>query len=132
MLDREATLEIVDRGFATRARGDKAALNAMLAPGATYALNADAGLLPGYPVGPVDAAGALSELIDQFTFHEFERLDAIVEGDKAAIRWRVSVSRGDGPREVTQIFELWTFDASGKVVSLVDFADTGLIARLLR
>jgi len=131
MLTRDQIIDTIDWAYATRVRGDKAALAALWAEGATYGLGGEPTLIPRFPTGPGDAEPAVRDLIDLFTFHEVERIDDIVEGDRAAILWRVTLSRGDGECVTTQVSQLWTFTDDGKVLSLREFGDTALIAKLL-
>jgi len=132
MLDRDEVLKIVDNAYALRVQGDKAAIAEIWADNATYGLGADPSLLPRLPAGPSDAEPAVSDLIDLFTFHTVERVDAIVEGNRAAIVWNVELSRaGGGERTTTQISQLWAMTDDGKVQSLREYGDTALITRLL-
>jgi ketosteroid isomerase-like protein len=133
MLTREQILKTIDAAYTRRRQGDKSVTADLMAPGGTYALAGDASLLVGYPVGPSEAVAAVSKLIDLFTFHDDERLEAAVDGNRATVRWRVTLSRGpDGPRVATEIAQFWTFNDDGKALSLLEFADTALIAQLLK
>lgn len=85
MPDRKTVLDIIDAAYASRAAGDKAALADFWAPGATYQLVGEAKILRDYPVGPLDAGEATGAIIDLISFQSFERVDALVEGNKAAI-----------------------------------------------
>jgi ketosteroid isomerase-like protein len=133
MPDRDQLLSNIDAAYAARIRGDKAALGAHFAPGATFRLAGNAGLVRGdLPVATSDAEKAVSDLIDLFQFHDIERLDAVVDGDSAAVRWRLSVSTGGAPPVETEVYDLWKFDGEGRAVSLTQFADTALIAHMLQ
>jgi ketosteroid isomerase-like protein len=129
--DRAAMLDAVDSGIAARARGDKDAMRAFLAPDATFRIAGDPSLYPGFPGGPAKAANVLDELVDLIRFHDYERLDTLVEGNRAAIRWRIDVSLGGGPVRTTEVFDLWTFDGEGRITDLVQFVDTALLMRML-
>ena len=131
MPDRDEILGIIDEAYETRARGDKAALAKYWAPAATYRLAGAANLLPTVPVGPHEANAAVDALIDLFRFHDLERLDAVVDDGKAAIHWRVTVSTGDRAPVKTELYDLWTFDAAGKLTSLTQFTDTALLRTML-
>ncbi len=130
MPDRARILAAIDTAYAARKRGDKEALASHFAPFATFHIAGRKELL-GFDVGPVDAMSAIGELIDLFTFHNMERLNVAVDGDVAVIRWRIEVSLQDGPRETTQLCDIWTFDDDAKVRSIVEFGDTALIAQML-
>ena len=131
MLDRTAFLNLIDQLYARRTANDKAGVNALLAPGATYRIGADPKLVPMMPVGPTDAREAIGGLIDSVEFHHIEHLAAVVEGDKAAIIWRVELSPTGGDKVTTQLYDLWTVGEDGKITSLIQFGDTALMATLL-
>jgi ketosteroid isomerase-like protein len=130
MPDRANVLAAIDSAYAAREAGDKEALARHFAPFATFHIAGRKELL-GFDVGPVDAMSAIGELIDLFTFHRMERLHVVIDGDVAVIRWRIEVSASDGVRETTELCDIWTFDDDAKARSLVEFADTALIARML-
>jgi ketosteroid isomerase-like protein len=131
MPDRDDILRIIDEAYETRARGDKAGLAKYWAPAATYRMAGAANLLPTVPVGPHEANAAVDALIDLFQFHDLERLHAVVEDDRAAIHWRVTVSTGGQEPVKTELYDLWTFDTAGKLKSLVQFTDTALLRTML-
>ena len=56
----------------------------------------------------------------------------MVDGDSAAIHWRLRVSCGDGPAIETELLDLWRLSPEGKLLSLVQFTDTAQMAALLR
>jgi ketosteroid isomerase-like protein len=130
MLDRQAILQRIDDAYATRTRGDKAALKEFWAPEATFRLAGEPAMLKPLHGGP-DAAVSVDRLIDLVTFHEFTRLDAVVDGYKAAVLWRVQLSVGQGKRVTTELYDLWEFNDEGKAVSVLQFCDTALLASLL-
>lgn len=131
MASRDELLSIIDRGYEARCSGDKEAVLAFLAPGATFCLNGERQQpLAGFPQGYQPADAVIGALIDQFRFHSIERLESFIDGNRAAIHTRIVVSAGDGDPVTTELFDLWTFDDDGKVVSLLQFADTALVAQM--
>lgn len=130
MPDRRDLIEIIEDAYEKRARGDKSAVDAIWAPGATYELFGGQTLLQQFPSGAADEA--TRAVIDLVEFHNHRRLEAVVEGDKAAVRWMVKLTVAGSPPADVQLFDLWTFDAAGKATSLVQFTDTALLDRLLR
>ena len=118
MLDRGKLLATIDHGYARRADGDKAALESFWAPGASYRLAGQAGLLAALPVGPAEANEIVAKLIDLIQFHSFERLDAVVEGRRAAVRWRVTASAKGGEPVEFELFDQWTFDDQYRAAEL--------------
>ena len=131
MLDRNRILAIIDAAYASRAAGDKAALEQFWAPDATYKMVGEAGLLERYPVGPLDANEATRAIIDLVAFHALERIDAIVEGNKAAVLWNVTMSSGESGECLSQLYDLWELDDDGRAQSLIQFADTALVAAMI-
>ena len=123
-MDRATMLQTIDAAYAARQRGDIAGIMAFLSPGATFRMS-------GVSAEPEDAETAIAGLIDQFHFAELERLDALVDGDRVAARVRISASTGGGRHVESELLDLWRFGADGKIVELVEFADTGLVATML-
>jgi ketosteroid isomerase-like protein len=131
MTNEQMFLELVERCYDYRAAGDKAGLRSVLSPDATYAMPMSA-RASGMPQGVVDAFDAISLLIDEFTFHAYDRLDHVVQADRAAIRRRIRLTRKpDGPTVETEIVDLWTRGPDGKLASLVQFVDTALLLDLI-
>jgi ketosteroid isomerase-like protein len=52
----------------------------------------------------------------------------VVEGLKAAVLWRATVTFAGRPEFETMLFDFWELNEDGKIVSLVQFADTAKIA----
>jgi len=123
-MDRATVLQTIDAAYAARQRGDIAEVLSFLSPGATFRM---AGVSP----GPEDAAASIAQLIDQFHFAEFERLDAVIDGDRVAVHARVKTATGGGRYLESELLDLWRFGPDGKVTEIVEFADTGLIATML-
>jgi ketosteroid isomerase-like protein len=131
MLDRARMLGIIDEIYVLRVKGDTAGLNAFWAEGGQYRMAADPIHIEGFPVGPAGGPIAVAELVQMFRFHKVQRADAIVEGNAAVVHWHAAVSRGDGEPVTTEICDLWKFDDDGKIMSLLQFADTALIRAML-
>jgi ketosteroid isomerase-like protein len=55
----------------------------------------------------------------------------VVEGRRAAVMWRATLSvAGEAPYE-TELFDLWELDADGQLLSLVQFVDTAKLREAL-
>jgi ketosteroid isomerase-like protein len=130
MPERDQILATLDGGLAARARGDKEAMAAFLAPGATFRIAGDRSAFKSVPGGPTLARDVLGELVDLIHFHDHERLDTIIDGNRAAVRWRIDFSIAGGPVATTEVFDLWTFDEQARIADLVQFVDTALLARM--
>ena len=131
MASREAMLRSIDLLYARRVAGDKAGVAELLAPGATFRIAGDSLPIPGVPPGEGPADRKIADLIDAFTFHKIERLDALVDGDRMALRSRAHISRDAGEVMIAELYDLWTFSADGKIASGLQFGDAALIARLI-
>ena len=121
---RAAMLQTIDSAYAARQRGDVAGIVAFLAPGATYRMI-------GMSTEAEDAETAIGRLIDQFHFAEMERLDAVIDGDRVAVHVRIRTATGGGRYLESELLDLWRFGPDGKIVEIVEFADTGLIGTML-
>lgn len=132
MISREQVLATVDAIYAARVKGDKIAMNQLWAADATYQLVGEASILKTMPVLPQNAQRSISNMIDTFLFHSVERLDTIVEGNRAAVLIRISVSGPNEEKHQTLLFDLWDVDDEGKATSLVEFSDTALVATMLK
>jgi len=127
-LDRDEILHIIDSVYTARKAGDKEAVAAYWAPDAIFRLAGEASLMSAVvPAGTGGAKDAVDALIDRFQFHELERLSAVVEGNMAAIHWRVTFSTAGCAPLTTEISDLWTIGEDGKAVSLLQFTDTALL-----
>lgn len=130
MNDRAAMLTTIDLIYDRRVRGDKAGVAELLADGATFRIAGDVPI-PGVTPGEGLADRKIAQLIDSFVFHEFERLDTLVDGDRLAMRSRVRVSHAGGDAVTAELYDLWTFDSEGKIASGLQFADATLVAHVL-
>jgi hypothetical protein len=130
MLNREDALQMIEEAYAARVRGDKEALARYWAEGATFQIAGDATLAHGVPFQSANPMTAISELVDRFQFSDLKRLNAIVEGNTAAVRWEVTLNVAGNPPAQTQLFDLIELDDEGKIRSFVQFADTALVRRL--
>ena len=127
--DRERILRIVDAALAERTKGKDVAH--FFAPQARFRIAGEPGLYGDFPTGPGEAVPTVAELMQRVRFHACERIDAIVEGNRAACRWRIDFSIDDGPAATTELCDLWTFDEEGRIAELVQFVDSALLARML-
>ena len=130
MLDKSTVLKTIDEAYAARARGDKAAVAKYWAPNATFRFVGES-LAPGFPAGSGDARTSVDSLISLVQFHNQQRLDAVVEGNAAAVHWRVTISTKGGPKHTTELYDLWKFQDDGKALSLTQFGDSALLNRML-
>lgn len=130
MLSRAQILDLIDDIYARRVDGDKAEFAKIWADGATYQMAGTPETLGEAMTQRTDARQMVGELIDQFNFHAVELIDSVVEGNRAAIMMSIRVSTANGPTYDTRVFNLWEFDDDGKALSLIEFADTALVATM--
>jgi uncharacterized protein (TIGR02246 family) len=132
-MDRSQIEAIVDKAYAARKAGDAETLTALFRPDAVFRV---AGAPESFPIA-VDAKGeaqireGFRGLVEKLQFLQMEPLDLIVEGDKAARRWRARIRHiASGETYETEASDVWTFK-DGKVASLIQFVDTAQVADLL-
>ncbi len=131
MPSRAEILKTIDGVYACRMRGDKPGVAAYFSPQATFRIAGDSGLMPKMASsGGHEAMPTIEGLIDDFQFQKMERLNAIVEGDQAAVHWKVILSHHGGAPITTEFCDFWTIGDDGKATSLLQFVDTALAASL--
>lgn len=131
MLDKSELLRRVDEAYARRVAGDGPGVARYFTPDAVYRMPGAERLIPKRASGPGDAGAAIQTLTDMFRFHDWERLEAVVEENKLSIRARMTVSLGDGPPHATEMVDLLVADENGLFKSLTQFTDTALMAEML-
>ena len=130
MLARDEVLNRIEEAYAARVRGDKEALSRYWAEGATFRIAGAPSLVRGVPFSGATPMDAIDTLIDQFTFSDLTLLDSVVDGNKVAAHWQVTITPANGEPETTQLFDLIELDDEGKIRSLTQFADTALIRHM--
>jgi ketosteroid isomerase-like protein len=130
MADRDTILKNIEAGYEARTCGDREALALLWAPGGTYRM-VGAETLAGIAEGHTDANEAIGALIDMFQFHQVERLATLVDGNCAALHWRITFTSRDSEPATVELCDLWEVADDGKLKSLTQFTDTQLLARYL-
>lgn len=75
---------------------------------------------------PTDFRHAISLLVDNFEFTNFEVLTLVVEGDTIAFHWRANVRNPKNGKEgSTELMDIWTVK-DGKASSMVQACDTAM------
>jgi ketosteroid isomerase-like protein len=133
MASREAMIDTVYRAYDARDAGDIEGLMAAFHPNAVFEMKGEKDLLE--VAGPVqghpNVRAAMTGFIATFEFMKRDIVDAMVEADRIAVHSRVKIRFI--PTDVvftTDILDKFRFE-DGKVVELVEFADTALIENLL-
>jgi ketosteroid isomerase-like protein len=133
MADREAMLDTIYRAYDARGKGDIEGLMGTFHPDAVFELKGDkaaldvAGAVHGHSI----VRAALSGFIEGFEFMRRDIIDAIVEGDRASVHSRLKVRFIPKDTVFTSdVLDKFRF-RDGKIIELVEFADTALIKKVL-
>jgi len=122
-------METIMRAYKAREEGNIDDLMAAFHPNAVFELKGDKGVLEvaGAVEGHSNVRAALSQFIENFQFKKRDILDVIVEGDRAAVHSRLEVSFVPKSKLFTSdVLDTFRFE-DGKIIRLVEFADTALI-----
>ena len=133
MEKRETMLELIRLAYAARGKGDLEGLMMTFHPQAVFTLVGDKEALD--PAASVHGQDALREtlggFIANFQFLERRILNELVEGDRAAVHSRLLVRyQPTNTTRTTDCLDLVRFQ-DGKIVELVEFADTALIRDMM-
>lgn len=129
MGQREDMLAVVRRAYAARDNDDAESLVAPFHPKGLFTLMGDKNALEltGSVEGHPSLRGAFSKLIEDFGFEGREILAELVDGERVAIHSRLDVRyRPTGKAVSTEILDLFRFQ-DGKIVELIEFADTAQV-----
>lgn len=127
-MDRGAFETFLTRFYAARVEGDMQALGEAFAENASFQIagSPEYSMLAATAEGHEAVMGLLQTIADSFELSEFTCLDMIIEGNKAAIRWRacvINVTSGDSfTTELADFIEV----EDGKIISVSEFLDTAL------
>lgn len=127
MLDRDAALQTVRDVYAARVSGNQEDVARYWAEDAHFEFVGEPSLLNSVGLHATSSIDSIRQLMDCFHFSELELADAVVEGNRIAARWKVTVAaKGKDPVN-TQLFDLIELNDQGKIVSFIQFADTALV-----
>jgi ketosteroid isomerase-like protein len=133
MLERDQMLQTIRDAYAARVRGDVDGVLRYFADDAVFRLNA----APYNQITSVHAIDggelrhALEQLIDNYEFSDYEIVDSVVEGSKAAIRSMFTVrAKKTGNMAQTEVLDLIEF-RDGKICSFAQFFDTAFANNLM-
>jgi ketosteroid isomerase-like protein len=127
--NREAILEVIKRAYEARGRGDLEGLMQAFHRDAVFTLIGDKKALDvtGTFHGHDQVREALRDFISSFDFLDRLILSDVIEGDRAAVHSCIVVRYGPTKETWTaDCLDLFTFK-DGKVIELVEFADTAQI-----
>jgi ketosteroid isomerase-like protein len=128
-MTRDEVLAIIDAAYAARIAGNLDTLHALGAPDGIFELAGETTLLRNFPVaGRVPALNAVKGLTDLIKMIEIERLDAVVEGNRAAVLSHARMSFAGREPFDTVLYDLIELDDDGRVCSMIQFGDTARYA----
>ena len=133
-MDKPQIKALIDKAYAARKAGDVEALVSLFRPDGVFRV---AGAPESFPVaasakGEAEIRERIRGFVQAFQFMEIEPLDLIVEGDKAARRWRAKIRHvPSGTVYEMEAGDIWTFK-DGRIASLIQFVDTAQVADILK
>jgi ketosteroid isomerase-like protein len=133
MGNRETMLDLIKRAYAARGRGDLEGLVTAFHPEAVFTLVGDRKALDvaGSVQGHRGLRETLGGFIATFQFVERQILTELVEGDRAAVHSRLVVRYNPtNTTRTTECLDLLRFQ-DGKIIELIEFADTALIRDMM-
>jgi ketosteroid isomerase-like protein len=73
----------------------------------------------------------VDQLVDTFTMRDITIVNLLIDGDRALVHWRARVTANPtGNMALTEIADLIEFE-NGQIVSMKEFCDTALAAKLM-
>jgi ketosteroid isomerase-like protein len=133
MTDRETIKTLIVGAYAARDRGDIEALMSVFHSGAIFELKGQkatlevAVMVSGRPA----VQASLGRFVDAFKFDNRKIVSFIIDGEHAAVHSSFDVTfKPKNKTFTTEVLDLFRF-ADGKIVELLEFADTALIKELI-
>ena len=133
MTSRAQIEQMIDALYVARVQGNVDETIKNVAEDATMLINAKGVGLEGLgtPIrGRAAIRSAVAKLIEDWRFADWQRVDLVVEGEKAMLHWRAHVTCVPTSKsEVFDCFDVITF-RDGQMVDLRQSTDTALMMRL--
>jgi ketosteroid isomerase-like protein len=133
MTDRKMIEAVIDRCYAARQKGDIETLMSAFDPDAVFELAGSKELVPAAEAarGHQAIRATMTELIAVFDFIHRDIIYMAIDGERAAVHSRVKMKFIPKDRTfTTDLIDSFHFK-DGKIVELVEFADTALIKDLM-
>jgi ketosteroid isomerase-like protein len=133
MTDRATIEKTLREAYAARCRGDAEAIYKMFADDVHYEMSGsrDASPVAARVEGTPGFRQMLGQQIKIFEMSDPQILNMVIEGNKAAVRWRAKVrSTVTGQTVTTELFDFIEFK-DGKIASFVELCDTAMAARMM-
>jgi len=129
MIDRATIQALIEQGYTARKNGDVEGILSLFHPQGRFQLvgSPEVTSLVGIASGHSALRAAMTGFIAKFEFLQRDVVSILIDGNQAAVHSRVKLrSIPKNRTEMTDILDLWKFE-DGKIVELVEFADTALI-----
>ncbi|HEV7879993.1 nuclear transport factor 2 family protein [Bradyrhizobium sp.] len=133
MTDRNTIKTVIERCYAARQKGDIETLMAAFDPEAVFELAGSKELVPAAEAarGHQNIRAAMTGLIAVFDFIDRDIINMVIDGEHAAVHSRVKIKYVPRDRTfTTDLLDSFHF-RDGKIVELLEFADTALIKELM-
>lgn len=128
-MQREDILSAVEAAYAARLNDDAAALAELWADDSTFAIEGEKSLIDAFPAaGPMRMHAAIDVILALVKMSEASQEVIAIEGNRAVVLNRATLSFGEGQPLKTTMCDVWEFDETGKVRSLTEFVDTAMLA----
>jgi ketosteroid isomerase-like protein len=127
-MDRTEIEAFVRKLYAARVDGDIDALSQLFAEDAVFQIagSPEYSMLASLAEGHETVMSLMRTIVDTFSLSDVAILDFLVDGNKAAVRWRATVHVMTTGQTVTTEIAAFIEIVGGKVVSLIEFVDTAL------
>lgn len=127
-MDRSEIEAFVRKLYAVRVEGDIDALSQLFAENATFQIagSPEYSMLASLAEGHETVIALMRTITDTFSLSDVAILDLLIDGNKAAVRWRATVHVMTTDQTVTTELAAFIEIADSKVVSLIEFVDTAL------
>ncbi|MEZ5829131.1 MAG: nuclear transport factor 2 family protein [Hyphomicrobiales bacterium] len=133
MTDRSEFKSLLQRIYAARVSGDMDVLRKDFTDDTTYVVagSPDVGAMTVAMSGHADVMGVFERMLANYKLSNFEFLDMLIDGDRAAVRWRATVHNAANGKTIdTELAHFITIE-NGKIASMIEFMDTALAARFV-
>ena len=133
MTDRKTIEAVIDRCYAARQEGDIETLMAAFDPDAVFELAGSKEMVAavGAAKGHQAVRTTMTGLIEVFDFIDRDIIGIVIDGERAAVHSRVKIKYVPLDKTfTTDLLDLFHFK-DGKIVELVEFADTALLKDLI-
>lgn len=120
--------------YALRLRNNAAAVTGHFASDIRFALAGDASAsrVAGGVDCHEDLCSMMAGLVDTWRWHDVAFHSIIIDGDRAAVRYRLTVTHvPSGQRVETDVVDVMTF-AGDKIAEFTQFVDTAMAERLIQ